>query len=124
MTLPQADLQFALDLVLQYGWNATSYQIINPGIRHWFPAQHDAVAGYVQHYGVRVVAGAPVCPTDRLADVVAEFESSVGTKTVCYFGAEQDGSAVAFCIASPVPLRGGWLVEQLVRGRGAPNGTA
>lgn len=27
-------LHLALDLVLQYGWNATSYQILNPGIEH------------------------------------------------------------------------------------------
>ncbi len=228
MTMSETDLQLALDLVLQYGWNATSYQIINPGIQHWFSAHHDAVIGYVRHYGVRVVAGAPVCPTARLADVVAEFESSGGSSTVCYFGAEQrlvealpcgrtharivlgaqpvwdpmdwpgmlaqhaslraqlnrarnkgvvitrwendraaehpdllrclqewletrglpplhfliepqtlsrlfnrmvfvaerNGHPVAFCIASPVPLRGGWLIEQLVRGRDAPNGTA
>src|SRR2546423_11674920 len=31
---------------------------------------------------------------------------------------------VAFTILSPVPARDGWLVEQIVRGAGAPNGTA
>ena len=54
------ELQLSLDLVLQYGWNATAYQIINPGIRRWFSSDQDAVIGYVEHYGVRVVAGAPV----------------------------------------------------------------
>ena len=39
------------------------------------------------------------------------------------FVAERDGAVVAFINASPVPARDGWLVEQFVRGRGAPNGT-
>ena len=40
------------------------------------------------------------------------------------FVAERGGRVVAFLIASPVPAREGWLVEQLVRGRDAPNGAA
>jgi len=31
---------------------------------------------------------------------------------------------VGFLVASPIPARNGWLTEQFVRGRGAPNGTA
>jgi len=31
---------------------------------------------------------------------------------------------VAFTLLSPVPARDGWLVEQIVRGKRAPNGTA
>lgn len=31
---------------------------------------------------------------------------------------------VGFCIASPIPLRNGWLVEQIIRSPNAPNGTA
>ena len=26
----------ARDLVMTHGWNATAYQIVNPGIDHWF----------------------------------------------------------------------------------------
>lgn len=35
-----------------------------------------------------------------------------------------DQRVVGFCIASPIPLRSGWLIEQIVRGNNAPNGTA
>src|SRR4051812_37695444 len=52
------------DLVMSHGWNSTCYQIINPGIEHWFAAAGDAVVGYVKAAGFRVVAGAPVCPLD------------------------------------------------------------
>jgi phosphatidylglycerol lysyltransferase len=40
------------------------------------------------------------------------------------FVADRAGIAVAYLVASPVPARRGWLIEQIVRGRGAPNGTS
>ena len=222
-------LQRARALVLRHGWNATAYQILNPGISLWFSRTGDAVTGFVRRGAVRVVAGAPVCAEDRLAQVSREFEADaarVGAR-VCYFGAEarleslrrddarysmvslgaqpawhpagwsaavdghrslraqlararnkgvravewlparasaspvlraileqwlatrglpplhflvepetlarlfdrrifvaeREGSAIAFLVASPVPCRDGWLVEQAVRGAAAPNGT-
>jgi phosphatidylglycerol lysyltransferase len=79
----------ARDLVMQFGWNATSYQIVNPDMTHWFSARGDAVIGYVCKHRVRVVAGAPVCSEDRLPDVVDEWESDANRHGhgVCYFGA-------------------------------------
>ena len=215
--------------MLAYGWNATAYQIVNPGIAHWFSARGDAVVGYADRSGVRVVAGAPVCPPERLPEVAAELERDAAGAglAVCYFGAEKRletvyrddpgrarvllgaqpvwdprrwpaivrsassiraqlnrarnkglrvvewtperaegdpalrailthwlearglpplhflvepetlsrlrdrrvfvaehaGAPVAFLVASPVPCRRGWLVEQFVRGEGAVNGT-
>ncbi len=217
-------------LVLAHGWNSTAYQILNPGISLWFARGGDAVAGYVDAGGMRVVAGAPVCAHGRLAAVAAELEADAAGKGrgVCYFGAEarlealyagsprhsavtlgaqpvwdpggwpeivaghaslrgqlnrarnkgvavvewparrasadprlhdrldewlatrglpplhflvepetlgrlldrrvfvaeRAGEPVGFLVASPVPARRGWLTEQFVRGRGAPNGTA
>lgn len=37
--------------------------------------------------------------------------------------ASRNGGVVGFLVASPVPARNGWLIEQNIRGRGAPNGT-
>jgi phosphatidylglycerol lysyltransferase len=220
----------ARELVFAYGWNATSYQIVNPGIQLWFARDADAVVGYVERRRTRVVAGAPVCAPDRLLSVVDEFEQDCRDcrRRVCYFGAEErlqtilrqrrthsmvmlgsqpswnpahwasiiagkaslraqlnrarnkgitvapvpsteaanspalrrvldewlatrglppmhflvepetlsrlfdrrilvarsrDGVIVAFLVASPAPARGGWLIEQFVRGTRAPNGT-
>lgn len=223
-------LAAARALVLEHGWNATAYQILNRGITLWFAAAGDAVVGWRRASGFRVVAGAPVCPLARLADVAREFEADAlaGGERVCYFGAEarlealygssdghalillgaqpawtpaswsaivagrrslraqlnrarnkgvavsewsvakatahpeltrlltewlatrglppmgflveprtldrlwdrrvfvaaRAGVAIAFLVASPVPARNGWLVEQFVRGAGAVNGTA
>jgi len=81
--------QRARELVLKYGWNATAYQIVNPGISHWFSNDGEALVGYVLKNGVRVVAGAPVCHESKLAEVLEEWEIDAkanGDKT-CYFGA-------------------------------------
>lgn len=40
------------------------------------------------------------------------------------FVARRDGVVVAYLVATPVPARQGWLVEQIVRGHNAPNGTS
>lgn len=223
-------LQRARALVLEHGWNATAYQILNPGIDLWFSRRGDAVAGFVERHGVRVVAGAPVCAAERLPEVAVELEAWAARKgaRVCYFGAgerlrevyaaspshsrvvlgaqpawdpgdwasmlaghaslrhqvnrarnkgvevrewaaeragnspalhrcleewlagkglpplhflvepqtlsrlydrrvfvaERGAEVVGFLVASPIPLRQGWLVEQMVRGRAAPNGTS
>jgi phosphatidylglycerol lysyltransferase len=229
-SLEDRDIERARTLVLRYGWNATAYQILNPGIAFWFSAAGDAVIGYVRRSGVRVVAGAPVCATERLETIVADFARAArdAGDRVCYFGAgerleesirrtgpcgtvglgaqpswdprrwstiiarraslraqlhrarnkgvaitewsaerarnspeleqllgewlqglglpplhfliETDTIAltrdrrifvaaraeksVAYLVASPVPARHGWLIEQIVRGRAAPNGTS
>jgi phosphatidylglycerol lysyltransferase len=216
--------------VLEHGWNATAYQILNPGIALWFSPDGDAVIGYVRYRRTLVVAGAPVCALARLHSVAAEFVSYARRSglRVCYFGAgerlesiyaadaswsrvllgaqpswdprewpravakrpslraqfnrarnkgivvtewparvaennqllwrcleewlatrhlpplhflvepqtlrsledrrvfvaERGRDVVAFTVLSPVPARDGWLVEQIVRGHDAPNGTA
>ena len=224
------DVPRARQLVLAHGWNATAYQILNPGIGHWFSSGGDAVVGYVEQAGMWIVAGAPVCADSRLLAVVEELGVAAASahRRVCYFGAgerlerrliptgrwsaaslgaqpswtpsrwpaliqrhkslqaqlhrahnksvsvsewrtvtESDrrrlqecltdwlgrrglpplhflvepdtlgqlsdrrlfvairrDTVVGFLVASPVPARRGWLIEQIIRGSGAPNGTA
>jgi len=85
------DLARARELVLAHGRNATCYQILNPGFHRWFAPEGDGVVAYVPHAGVRVVGGEPVCPPERLADVVDAFERDAARRRrrVCYFGAEE-----------------------------------
>jgi len=226
----RADPARARELILAFGWNATAYQILNPGIEHWFSRAGDAVIGFVTQAGTRVVAGAPVCSAERLPAVVAEFDADATRSGahVCYFGAgsrleglliptghwsvaslgaqpswnpagwaaivathaslraqlnrarnkhvhvsewdaqrgagdvdvrrclaewladrrlpalhflvepetlgrledrrlfvaEREDAVVGFLLASPIPARHGWLVEQIIRGHAAPNGTS
>lgn len=215
--------------MLRYGWNSTSYQILNPGIARWYGAGAGAVVGYVDTGRWLVAAGAPVCAERELAAVAHAFEQMAQEhgRHVCYFAAEQrleslyrdsrtharmqlgaqpawrpvmlaemlearsslraqlsrarnkgvqvsrwpaeraerstdlrrllsewlsarglpslhflvepdtlgvlhdrltfvaerDGESVAFLVASPIAARNGWLIEQMVRGHAAVNGT-
>jgi phosphatidylglycerol lysyltransferase len=224
------DHEAARALVLRYGWNVASYQVLNRGMRLWFSRAGDAVAGYAAHGKFWVVAGAPICAHERLPAVADELsnDASRSHARVLYFGAgerlerimggserhhllrlgaqpvwdpagwpsivrskaslraqinrarnkrvvvrelshdmsaselhalhavldawlgtrglpplhfmtesdtldelrdrrvfvaERDGRTVAFLVATPVPARGGWLVEQWPRTPDAPNGT-
>ena len=89
MTVDDADWRRARALVMRLGWNAVSYQILNPGIAWWFDPAGDAVVGYATHARTRIVAGAPVCAEDRLRDVVAGFAADARAhgERVAYFGA-------------------------------------
>jgi phosphatidylglycerol lysyltransferase len=90
MTKENPTLVRAQQIVMEYGWNSTAYQILNPGIKRWFAAKETAVVGYVSASGVRVAAGAPVCDTNCLTEVAAEFEldAKKNGEKVCYFCAE------------------------------------
>src|SRR5690606_22890367 len=82
-----AAIVLARDIILRHGWNATAYQLLNPGIRLWFSAEGDAVVGYVDRHGVRVVAGAPVCPQARMGEVTRTFEAEATRRGLqdCHF---------------------------------------
>lgn len=225
----QTAFDHARKLVLAYGFNPSAYQILNPGIQLWFSDAGDAVVGYVDRPGVRVVAGNPVAALHRLKDTAEQFEAATAKRSlrVCYLGADElfgglynessgysqlvigaqpivnpmrwghiigghpslraqlnrarnksvevhqwfakhatdhpalrrclaawlstkglpplhflvepdtlgqlhdrqvfvaqmGGTVIGFLVASPIPLRHGWQIEQLVRGPEAPNGT-
>ena len=82
------------DLVDRYGRSATVEQALNPGLVRW--RQDDALVAYAPARrapwggAVRVVAGRPVCPEGRTAEVAAAFEAeaAAGGAGVCWFGVE------------------------------------
>jgi len=60
---------------MAHGCNATAYQILNPGISHWFSARGGAVVGYVTRGSWLLTAGEPVCAPGEFAD---------RSRSVCY----------------------------------------
>jgi phosphatidylglycerol lysyltransferase len=80
-----------LQLLKRYGWNATSFQVLEPGFRYWFDAAGDACVAYVDTGGAWVAAGAPIAPAERLAEVVSRFEEAAHAagRRVCFFATEQ-----------------------------------
>ncbi len=76
---------------MAYGWNATAYQILNPGIDHWFSAALPAVVGYTRRGRFLLVAGAPVCAVESIVAVAEEFEGFAAAQDcrVCYVCASE-----------------------------------
>lgn len=88
-TEPEGDAIIrARKLVLEQGWNAVCFQILNPGFHYWFSPEGDAVVGYVHDpvRRVRIVGGAPICSEERLPRVVKDWEadSRRAGDRVCY----------------------------------------
>ena len=86
-TLPDSErTALARTLVLEHGWNSTAYQILNPGISHWFSADRRAVIGLVRYGSHVLVAGAPVSSRESLPRVVSEFEQDCASRKlrICY----------------------------------------
>ena len=87
--MADASLAAAREIVLRHGWNATAYQVLNPGLDLWLASAADAVVGSARYGRTRVVAGAPVCAAERLDAVAQEFERAANAKgeRVLFFGA-------------------------------------
>jgi phosphatidylglycerol lysyltransferase len=91
----------AHDLVMTYGWNTTAYQILNPGLEHWYAPNEPAVVAYTRRQSVLLVAGVPVCAEEALGSVAAAFERFARDQgcRVCYVCAAERMREVA--AASP-----------------------
>ncbi len=108
----------ARELVLAYGYHANAYQVLNPGIRHWFSSRGPAVVGYVKRGHWWVVAGAPICEAADLPEVAMEFQAAAQRRRcrVCYCFAEQPlvdclqplGHTIIALGAQPVWIPGRW----------------
>src|SRR5690606_20585644 len=82
----------------RYGWNATAYQLLNPGLACWFAPDREAAVGYVPASAwpggaarVWVAAGGPVCAAEALGPVATAFEAEAAAAgcRVCWFGADR-----------------------------------
>ncbi|MCC7261423.1 MAG: DUF2156 domain-containing protein [Candidatus Latescibacteria bacterium] len=61
-----------LGLLRQYGWNATSFQVLEQGFQYWFCGE-DACIAYVDTGRAWVAAGAPITRAERLGEVALAF---------------------------------------------------
>ena len=61
-----------LELLQRFGWNATSFQCLQPGFAHWFEGTTACVA-YVDTGRAWVAAGAPICDEAALGAVARAF---------------------------------------------------
>lgn len=92
-TSAQASAQSAerdevLALLRQHGWNATSFQCLEPGYRYFFCG--DACIAYVDTGSAWVAAGAPIAPETALEPVTRAFITAAGKarRRPCFFATE------------------------------------
>ncbi len=79
-----------LGLLRLHGWNATSFQALEPGLSYFFDEEDEACVAYVETGGAWVVAGAPIAAEERLASVARRFEEEAARRgrRVRYFAVE------------------------------------
>jgi phosphatidylglycerol lysyltransferase len=79
-----------LAVLRRHGWNATSFQVLEPGFRYWF-AGADACVAYVDTGHAWIAAGAPLTEGARLREVAEEFHrhALASGRRVAFFAVEQ-----------------------------------
>lgn len=79
-----------LALLERYGWNSTSFQIMERGFQYWFDGE-DACVGYVDTGRAWVAAGPPIAPAERLEETSARFAAAARAagRRACLFATEE-----------------------------------
>jgi phosphatidylglycerol lysyltransferase len=79
-----------LSVLRRHGWNATSFQVLEPGFRYWF-ADEDACVAYVDTGRAWIAAGAPLTEPQRLREVAERFhrQALASGRRSALFGVEQ-----------------------------------
>jgi len=101
-------------LVRRYGWNATSFQVLEPGYRYFFTERDggdsDACVAYVDTGDAWVAAGAPLAREDRMAAVADAFIAAARAagRRACLFATEERFTAQAPLRSLPVGEQAVW----------------
>jgi len=90
MSQLDAERRRVLAVLHRHGWNATSFQVLEPGFRYWF-ADDDASIAYVDTGRAWVAAGAPLTSPPRLPEVAEQFrlEARSQGRRLAFFGVEE-----------------------------------
>jgi len=117
----------ALALLRRHGWNATSFQILEPGFRYWFDSgggENEACVAYIDTGSAWVAAGAPIAEPERAPDAALRFvaAAAVHRRRACFFGTEDRfTTAVPFAAMrigeQPAWDPGAW--DEILRGAGS-----
>ncbi|HXJ23416.1 MAG TPA: phosphatidylglycerol lysyltransferase domain-containing protein [Polyangia bacterium] len=78
----------ALAILRGHGWNATSFQILEPGFRYWFEPQ--VCVAYIDTGRAWVAAGAPIGPPHLVPAAAQRFAAAAAGngRRACFFGTE------------------------------------
>jgi lysylphosphatidylglycerol synthetase-like protein (DUF2156 family) len=86
---PHDERTRVLALVRRFGWNATSYQVLEPGYRYLF-VDGSACVAFVDTGRAWVAAGAPLADEAALETATAAFlrEARAANRRACFFATE------------------------------------
>jgi lysylphosphatidylglycerol synthetase-like protein (DUF2156 family) len=86
---PHDERARVLSLVRRFGWNATSFQVLEPGYRYFF-VDGAACVAYVDTGRAWVAAGAPLADDARFGAVTAAFLAAAraARRRACFFATE------------------------------------
>ena len=84
---PDPERARVLQMLRKHGHGPTSFQVLERGFSYWF--DEDAVVGYVDAAGWRVVAGCPVAAPAQWSSVAERFIEDAG-RPVAFLGVEDD----------------------------------
>ncbi len=81
--------ELVLGLLKRYGWNTTSFQVLEPGFRYFFDGQ-DASVAYADTGSAWVAAGAPIASEEATPDVAGRFLRAAREhgRRACFFAVE------------------------------------
>lgn len=81
--------EHVLALLRRHGYNATSFQVLQPGFRYWLDGA-DACVAFVDTGRAWVAAGAPIAATAHLGESAARFVAAAQAagKRAAFFGVE------------------------------------
>jgi phosphatidylglycerol lysyltransferase len=110
----------ALALLRRHGWNATSFQILEPGFRYWFDGD-DACVAYLDTGRAWVAAGAPIATAERVAPAALAFVTAAAAekRRACFFGTEDRFTTAAPLVAMRIGEQPVWdptSWEEILRG--------
>ncbi len=98
-----------LALVRRHGWNATSFQVLEPGYRYFFVG-NDACVAYVDTGKAWVAAGAPLAHDGRMVVVTAAFVAAARAagRRACLFATEERFTSLVALPSVPVGEQPVW----------------
>ena len=106
---PAAARERALTLLRRHGWNATSFQILEPGFSYWFDGD-DAAVAYLDTGAAWVAAGAPIADPERAPAAALAFVAAAAARgrRACFFGTEDRFAAAVPFAAMRIGEQPAW----------------
>lgn len=107
---PGDERERALALIKRFGWNATSFQALEPGMRYWFSVDPEACVAYVDTGAAWVAAGAPITASEDLAEAARLFVTAAAERNrrVVFFATERRFAALPGLESAQVGEQATW----------------